>query len=149
MLFRSYISPFKADGYYGHDVAPEYDGTIFNYGISSGMHESQSRLLENYLGRTLPFWEANYPALQETFPEQLKDVTVEQFVRAINVGKPSLVRTEADELTYPLHILIRYEIEKGLFTGTIPTENLDRTWDETYEKYLGVKAPTEIGRAHV
>ncbi|MBQ6593294.1 MAG: carboxypeptidase M32 [Solobacterium sp.] len=129
-------------GYYGHDVAPEYDGTIFNYGISSGMHESQSRLLENYLGRTLPFWEANYPALQETFPEQLKDVTVEQFVRAINVGKPSLVRTEADELTYPLHILIRYEIEKGLFTGTIPTENLDRTWDETYEKYLGVKAPT-------
>ncbi|MBQ1382795.1 MAG: carboxypeptidase M32, partial [Solobacterium sp.] len=100
-------------GYYGHDVAPEYDGTIFNYGISSGMHESQSRLLENYLGRTLPFWEANYPALQETFPEQLKDVTVEQFVRAINVGKPSLVRTEADELTYPLHILIRYEIEKG------------------------------------
>ena len=129
-------------GYYGHDVAPEYDGTIFNYGISSGMHESQSRLLENYLGRTLPFWEANYPALQELFPEQLKDVTVEQFVDAINVGRPSLVRTEADELTYPLHILIRYEIEKGLFNGTVSTENLDRTWDETYEKYLGIKAPT-------
>ncbi|MBR2991070.1 MAG: carboxypeptidase M32 [Solobacterium sp.] len=128
-------------GYYGHDVAPEYDGTVFNYGISSGMHESQSRLLENYLGRTLPFWEENYPKLQSVFPDQLGNVSVEEFVRAINVGRPSLVRTEADELTYPLHILIRYEIEKGLFNGTITAEHLDETWDAYYEKYLGVKAP--------
>lgn len=104
------------------------------------MHESQSRLLENYLGRSLSFWKANYPKLQETFPDQLGNVTCEEYVRAINAAVPSLIRTEADELTYPLHIAIRYEIEKGLFNGTVSTEGLDKTWDDMYEKYLGVRA---------
>lgn len=126
--------------YYEHDVDPKYDGMILSDGISSGMHESQSRLCENYLGRTKAFWEYNYPVLQKHFPEQLGNVSLDSFVNALNVAKPTLVRTEADELTYPIHILIRYEIEKGLFNGTISTKNLDQTWDDMYEKYLGVRA---------
>ncbi len=123
---------------YEHDVDERYDGMILSEGISSGMHESQSRLCENYLGRTKAFWDYNFPILQKHFPEQLKDISTEQFVEAINVSRPSLVRTEADELTYPMHILIRYEIEKGLFNGTISTEGLDQTWNAMYKKYLGV-----------
>lgn len=126
--------------YYEHDVDPKYDGMILSYGISSGMHESQSRLCENYLGRTRAFWEYNFPHLQNHFPEQLGGITLNQFVNAVNASHPSLVRTEADELTYPVHILIRYEIEKGLFNGTISTEGLDHTWNDMYEKYLGVRA---------
>ncbi len=126
---------------YEHNCDPKYDGTILSDGISSGMHESQSRLFENYLGRTQAFWEYNFPKLKEVFPIQFANVTTEKFVRAINVAKPSLIRTEADELTYPLHILIRYEIEKGLFDGTISTEGLDETWNELYKKYLGVDVP--------
>lgn len=126
--------------WYQHNIDPAFDGMILSDGVSCGMHESQSRLLENHLGRSVSFWKANYPVLQEIFPSQLKDVTLDQFVAAINVAEPSLVRTEADELTYPLHIAIRYEIEKGLFNGTISTEHLDETWNAMYEKYLGVKA---------
>ena len=125
--------------YYEHDCDPKFDGNILSEGISCGLHESQSRLCENYLGRTLAFWKCNYPKLQAHFPEQLGKITVEQFVNAINVAEPSLVRTEADELTYPLHILVRYEIEKGLFNGTYSTENLDVVWADMYEKYLGVR----------
>lgn len=126
--------------WYEHNIDPKYDGMILSEGVSSGMHESQSRLLENYIGRSPSFWKNNYPVLQEIFPEQLGNVTMDRFVRAINVSRPSLVRTEADELTYPLHIAIRYEIEKGLFNGTIPTEHLDETWNDMYEKYLGIRA---------
>ena len=126
---------------YQHDIKPEYDGMIFGSRISSGMHESQSRLMENYLGKTLPFWKYNYPYLQELFSDELKGISVEEFVNAINASESSLVRIEADELTYPLHILVRYEIEKGLFDGSIGVENLDKTWDDLYEKYLGIRAP--------
>ncbi len=125
--------------YYEHDVDPKYDGMILSDGISSGMHESQSRLCENYLGRTKAFWTVNYPLLQKQFPKQLADHSLDEFIRAVNVSKPSLVRTEADELTYPMHIIIRYEIERGLFNGTISTEGLDQTWANMYEKYLGVR----------
>ena len=128
---------------YEHDIDDKYDGMILSEGVSSGMHESQSRLMENYLGRTLPFWEANFPKLQEVFPEQLKDVTAEDFVKAINLSEPSFIRTEADELTYPLHVLIRYEIEKGLFNGTISTEGLNETWKKMYKEYLGVDVPND------
>jgi carboxypeptidase Taq len=129
--------------YYEHDIDPRYDGMILSEGVSSGMHESQSRLCENYLGRTLPFWQANYPKLQEVFPQQLGGISCEQFVQAINISKPSLIRTEADELTYPMHILIRYELEKGLFNGTISTEGLDRTWNKMYQKYLGISSKND------
>lgn len=128
---------------YEHDIDPKYDGMILSDGVSSGMHESQSRLMENYLGRTHAFWEANYPRLASLFPNQLANVSLEDFVKAINVSKASLVRTEADELTYPLHILIRYEIEKGLFNGTISTDKLNETWKEKYKEYLGVDVPND------
>ena len=87
--------------YYEHNVDPKYDGMILSEGISSGMHESQSRLCENYLARTTAFWKYHYPKLQEAFPTQLGNVSIEEFYEAINVAKPSFVRTEADELTYP------------------------------------------------
>ena len=125
---------------YEHDCDDRYDGMILSEGISSGMHESQSRLFENYLGRTYAFWEYLYPRLAAHFPAQLANVSAKQFADAVNVSRRSLIRTEADELTYPLHILVRYEIEKGLFDGSISTEGLDQTWNAMYEKYLGVKA---------
>lgn len=129
--------------YYGHQVSDRYDGTIISHTINAGIHESQSRLCENHLGRSLPFWKVNYPKLQKAFPTQLEGVTTEDFYRAINASEPSLIRTDADELTYPLHIIIRYEIEKGLFNGSIPTENLNKVWNEKYEEYLGVKVPND------
>ena len=128
---------------YEHDIDDKYDGMILSEGVSSGMHESQSRLVENYLGRTKAFWEANYPKLKEKFPEQLKDTSLDDFVNAINKSEPSFIRTEADELTYPLHVLIRYEIEKGLFNGTISTEGLNETWKKMYKEYLGVDVPND------
>ena len=129
--------------YYEHNVDPKYDGLILSEGISSGMHESQSRLCENYLARTAAFWTYHYPKLQETFPAQLGNVSFDEFYEAINVAKPSFVRTEADELTYPLHVLVRYEIEKGLFNGTISTEGLNETWNKMYKEYLGVDVPND------
>lgn len=125
--------------YYEHDVNPKYDGMILSEGISSGMHESQSRLCENYLGRTKAFWEYNYPYLKQTFPQQFEGIDIDTFIKAVNVSRPSLIRTEADELTYPIHILIRYELEKGLFDGSISTEGLDKTWADKYEEYLGIR----------
>ena len=125
---------------YEHQCDPRYDGMILSEGISSGMHESQSRLCENYLARTDAFWEYNYPRLQKHFLDQLGNVTLDQFMRAVNAAGPSLVRTEADELTYPVHILIRYEIEKGLFSGEISTEGLDKVWNAKYKEYLGIEA---------
>ena len=130
--------------WYEHNIDPKYDGTILSTGVSSGMHESQSRFCENYLGRSLPFWQANYPSLQQMFPEQFGSVSLEQFLRAVNSARRSLVRTEADELTYPIHILIRYEIEKGLFNGSISTEHLDQTWNDRYQKYLGIHADNAV-----
>lgn len=127
--------------YYEHDCDPKYDGMILSEGISSGMHESQSRLCENYLGRSRAFWEFNYPVLQKYFPQQLGSVTLQQFVDAINVSEPSFVRTEADELTYPMHILIRYEIEKGLFDGSVSADHLDEVWNDMYRRYLGIEVP--------
>lgn len=124
--------------WYMHDVDPAYDGSILSFGISSGMHESQSRFCENYLGRRSSFWEYHFPRLQEMFPKQLGEVSPEAFVRGINASKPSPVRTEADELTYPLHIVIRYEIEKGICDGSVDIDRLDETWNAMYRQYLGL-----------
>ena len=129
--------------YYEHQVASKYEGTNIKHCISSGMHESQSRFLENYLGRRESFWVTLYPKLQKAFPANLKDVTLQQFIKAVNVSKPSLIRTDADELTYPIHILIRYEIEKGIFDGSISTENLDKIWNQKYKEYLGIDVDSD------
>jgi carboxypeptidase Taq len=129
---------------YGHalyslQVDSKYDNTIFKDGIGMAMHESQSRFLENYVGRSKAFWEVHYPALQAKFPEHLSDVTFDQFYEMLHVAKPGFIRTEADELTYPIHILIRYELEKEIFDGTVDYENLDKMWNDKYEEYLGIR----------
>ena len=124
---------------YNHQVRDDLADTYVFDNMSSGMHESQSRLMENYLGRSAAFWDNNFEYMKSLFPEQLKDVSQEDFVKAANASKPSLIRTEADELTYPLHILIRYEIEKGLFDGTVDIDNLEQVWNDKYEEYLGIR----------
>ncbi|MDY2627935.1 MAG: carboxypeptidase M32 [Lachnospiraceae bacterium] len=110
-------------------------------GVSMGVHESQSRFYENLIGRSRPFIEAIFPKMQEFFPEQLGDVTAEQMYHAVNRVQPSLIRTEADELTYSLHVMIRYEIEKQLIGGTLEVKDIPAVWNRLYEEYLGVKVP--------
>lgn len=112
-------------------------------GVSMGVHESQSRFYENLIGRSLPFIQAVFPKMQEFFPEQLADVTAEQFYRAVNKAQPSLIRTEADELTYCLHIMVRYEIEKQLIGGTLAVKDVPGTWNRLYKEYLGVDVPDD------
>ncbi|MGB0932627.1 MAG: carboxypeptidase M32, partial [Chitinophagales bacterium] len=111
--------------------------------ISLGIHESQSRLWENNVGRGLPFWKANYSALQQTFPENLENVSLQDFYKSMNLVKPSLIRTNADELTYHFHILVRFEIEKALIEGSIEVKNLDEVWVEKYKEYLGIEVPSD------
>lgn len=106
---------------------------------TSGMHESQSRFFENVIGRSIEFWKPIYPKLQELYSKQLKNVSLEQFIKGINKVVPGPIRIEADELTYCLHIIIRYEIEKMIFTNKIEVDDLPRVWNEKYEQYLGVK----------
>ena len=126
--------------FYEHQIDPKYDDYPYLHWISSGMHESQSRFFENYLGRRKSFFKLLYPRLQELFPENLGNVSLDDFIRAVNVSKCSLIRTESDELTYPIHILIRYEFEKEIFAGKADLEKLDQLWDEKYQKYLGIHA---------
>lgn len=111
--------------------------------ISLGIHESQSRLWENNVGRSLAYWKANYPLLQKYFPENLKEVSLESFYKAINTVEPSLIRTAADELTYHFHILIRFEIEKALIEGSIEVKDLPSTWNKKYKDYLGIDVPSD------
>ncbi len=112
-------------------------------GTTMGMHEAQSRFFENIVGRSQGFIEAIMPRMKEIFPEQLKDVTAEMMYRAVNKSEPSLIRTEADELTYPIHVMIRYEIEKMLFNGSVTTKELPELWNRLYKEYLGVDVPND------
>ena len=128
---------------YGHaqydlQVRSEFDGTALKNGIGFAMHESQSRLMENHIGRNRALWEVQLPVLQTYFP-QLKGITLDDFMNMINISKPSLIRTAADELTYPLHILIRYEMEKEIFDGNGSLEQLNERWKDKYEQYLGIR----------
>ena len=122
---------------------PAYDATPLGSGTSSGVHESQSRLWENVVGRSRGFWGHYYPKLQATFPEQLGQVEMETFYRAINKVKPSLIRVEADEVTYNLHVIIRFELELALLEGTVRVAELPEAWRARYEEYLGVSVPDD------
>ena len=108
--------------------------------ISLGIHESQSRLWENNVGRSKAYWKANYGKLKKIFPKNLKSVSLEKFYRAINKIEPNLIRTEADELHYHFHVLIRFEIEKELMEGKIKIRDLKEIWNAKYKAYLGVEA---------
>ena len=112
-------------------------------GVSMGVHESQSRFYENIIGRSRAFVQAIFPKMQEFFPEQLSDVTAEQMYRAVNRVEPSLIRTEADELTYCLHVMIRYEIEKQLIDGSLAVKDVPQVWNRLYKEYLGVDVPDD------
>src|SRR5258708_9489958 len=120
----------------------EYGLPLGEY-ASLSIHESQSRLWENNVGRALPFWQHNFLLAKTFFSKQFGNLTTEQFYAAINKVQPSLIRTEADELTYHFHVMIRYEIEKMLIEGSIATKDIPAYWNEHYEKYLGVKVPDD------
>lgn len=126
---------------YEQGLQPEDYGLPTGKAVSLGIHESQSRLWENNVGRSLIFWQSHYPKVQASFPEQLKDVSIEQFFKGINKIQPSLVRVESDELHYHFHILIRYEIEKGLIEGSMQVEDLEEIWKEKYKAYLDLDIP--------
>ena len=117
--------------------------TCLTGGVSMGVHESQSRFYENLIGRSRAFIGAIYPKVQEFFPAQLGNVTAEQFYRAVNKVEPSLIRTESDELTYCLHVMVRYEIEKQLIAGTLTAKEVPAAWAELYKEYLGVEVPND------
>ncbi len=117
--------------------------TPVGHGSSMGVHESQSRFFENIIGRSKEFWAPLWDKLTSTFPEQLKNVSLDQFILSINKAEPDFIRTEADELTYSLHIMVRYEIEKLLISGQIEVSDLPRIWNEKYEEYLGIVPPTD------
>jgi carboxypeptidase Taq len=110
---------------------------------SYSIHESQSRLWENNVGRSLVFWQHFFPQLQTYFPEQLNKVNVEEFYKGINKVQPSLIRTEADEISYHFHVFIRYEIEKRLIEGSLSTVDISAFWNELYKQYLGVTVPDD------
>jgi carboxypeptidase Taq len=112
-------------------------------GASFGMHESQSRLWENRVGRSRRFWELHFSDLAAEFPDQLADVSVDDFWRAVNAARPSLVRVEADELTYDFHIMLRSEIEAGLMAGEIRVADLPEIWREKIRSYLGLDVPND------
>lgn len=125
----------------GGDDALQF--TVLAGGTSMGIHESQSRLYENIFGRSRAFIGYVYPTIQRIFPAQLKDVDAEAFYRAVNKAQPSLIRTEADELTYCLHVMVRYELEKKLFSGELGVEDLPKAWNTMMKEYLGVDVPDD------
>jgi carboxypeptidase Taq len=120
----------------------EYGLPLGEY-TSLSIHESQSRLWENNVGRSIDCWNHFYPALSTYFPDQFKKVPLEAFYKGINKVTPSLIRTEADELTYHFHVLIRYQLEKDLIEGSLSVNDIPAYWNEQYEKLLGVKVPDD------
>ena len=124
-------------------VEDDYNQTCLTGGASMGIHESQSRFYENIIGRSREFIELIFPKMQEIFPQQLKGVTAEDLYRAVNKAEPSLIRTESDELTYAMHIMIRYEVEKQLIAGTLEVRDVPAEWNRLYKEYLGVEVPSD------
>jgi len=123
---------------YEQGVSPAYDGTPLGGGTSSGVHESQSRLWENVVGRSRGFWDHYYPQLQAVFPKQLGQVRQDTFYRAVNKVQPSLIRTDADEVTYNLHVMLRFDFELDLLEGRLSVRDLPEAWHERYESDLGI-----------
>jgi carboxypeptidase Taq len=128
-------------GLYEHGVARELERTPLASGASLGLHESQSRMWENLVGRSLPFWRYFYPELQRTFPDALGNVSLEEWYRSVNWVAPSLIRVEADEATYNLHIILRFELEQELLADTLDLEELPEIWNARMQEYLGVEPP--------
>jgi carboxypeptidase Taq len=128
---------------YEQGIDPAYEGTPLAGGTSAGVHESQSRLWENVVGRSRGFWEYFFPKLQSQFPEQLKGVSLDTFYRAINKVEQSLIRTDADEVTYNLHVMLRLDFELQLLEGTLSIRDLPEAWHERFEQDFGVVPPND------
>ena len=139
-------------GIYEQNVAPAFSRSVFATdfinlyavgGASFGMHESQSRLWENRVGRSRQFWDHHFPQLRAAFPEQLSDVSATAFWKAVNMARPSFIRVEADELTYDLHIILRSEIEAALINGDLKVDDLPSVWNAKMRDYIGVEVPND------
>jgi carboxypeptidase Taq len=130
-------------GLYDRQIDERYARTPLQEGASSGFHESQSRLWENVVGRRLSTWRFFYPRLQAAFPAQLGDVPLEVFHRALNEVKPGVIRIDADEVTYPLHIVLRFELERGMLSGDLAVADLPEAFAGKLQEYLGV-VPTGV-----
>jgi carboxypeptidase Taq len=130
-------------GLYEAGIDPALERTPLAHGASMALHESQSRLWENLVGRGRPFWRFAYPRLREAFPHHFAGVPEETVYRAVNKVKPSLIRVEADEATYPLHIILRFELERDLFEGKLAPRDLRDAWNAKVRDYLGLEVPSD------
>jgi carboxypeptidase Taq len=130
-------------GLYEHQIDRSLERSPLARGVSLGLHESQSRLWENLVGRSLPFWRHMFPRAQATFPEAFAGYDVERWYREINAVEPSLIRVEADEATYNLHIILRFELEQELLAGSFPLERLPEEWNRRVWDYLGIEVPDD------
>jgi carboxypeptidase Taq len=126
-------------GIYEQNIGKKVKGTLLGHGAAMSIHESQSRFYENVLGRSYAFTKVVFPQLKKQFPSQFNDVSIEEYYQAINEVKASLIRTESDELTYSLHVMVRYELEKRLIDGSLKVIDLPQAWNDLYQSYLGVK----------
>jgi carboxypeptidase Taq len=130
-------------GFYENGIDPSLERTPLSQVTSMSLHESQSRMWENLVGRGLPFWRHFYPGLQAAFPEQFGSLELDEFYRAINKVQPSLIRIEADEATYNLHIILRFELEQEILEGGLELADLPKAWNARMTEYLGVEVPDD------
>jgi carboxypeptidase Taq len=130
-------------GLYEHGVSRDLERTPLAHGASLGFHESQSRMWENMVGRSLPFWRYFFPQLQATFPEALSAASLDDWYRSVNWVAPSLIRVEADEATYNLHVILRFELEQQMLSGELPLEDLPEAWNARMAEYLGIEVPDD------
>ncbi len=144
-LVSSMFSVIHEGGHALYELGADdcYNYTALSGGVSMGIHESQSRFYENIIGRSEAFVNAIFPKVKELFPEQLAGVDAAMFYRAVNKAETSLIRTEADELTYALHVMVRYEIEKQMIAGTLAIGDVPAEWNRLYKEYLGVDVPDD------
>lgn len=149
-FYKDYLNPSlfgmmheAGHGMYEQGSAESLDGTPLAGGTSLGVHESQSRMWENVVGRSRGFWSWAYPELRAKFPGVLDDTDVESFYKSINTVKRQFIRVEADELTYNLHIMLRFELECDLLTGAVKVSELPQVWNDRFEQFFGIRPPTD------
>jgi len=130
-------------GLYSHQLPRHLEHLPIGNACSLGIHESQSRLWENLVGRSRPFWQFFYPRAQETFPEQLRNVELDGFIAGINRVQPSLIRIKADEVTYGMHVILRFELEQEIINGRVAIRDVPGVWNEKMHEYLGVEVPND------
>ena len=131
-------------GLYEDGVDPALARTTLDSGVSLGVHESQSRLWENLVGRSPAFWMHWLPRMRERFPLTLRDIELDAFIRAVNVVRPTLIRVEADEVTYSLHVILRFELELALIDGTLDAADLPAAWAAKMKQFLGIEVPDDL-----